>query len=146
MASMFAFLWLTLTLLWLASFIVPMRRQIARTILAPLQLPLHVARWMTAAGAIGCLILFAALSQQPIAAERIMSDQFVAILAGILTMVVLTFFVLRFYREVSDLRRRYSSIIDVDAELTPGERKAGAGKTGTARVRLGKRETTSHTH
>src|SRR5450759_238638 len=106
-----------LTLLWLVSFIAPTRRLIARMILAPLHFPLRAARWMTAASAIGCFFVSAALSSQGIATEPTMPNQFAVILLGILIILVLAFFVLRFYGEVSSLRKRYSTIIDFDAEL-----------------------------
>lgn len=46
-----------------------------------------------------------------------MSNQFVVILLGSVTILVLVFFVLRFFREARNLRTRYSGIIDFDAEL-----------------------------
>jgi len=57
-----------------------------------------------------------------------MSNQFVIILLGTLTVLVLAFFVLRFFREARNLRRRYSGIIDFDAELTAVRNKLEQAK------------------
>lgn len=59
-----------------------------------------------------------------------MSNQFVVIMSGILTILVfvLGYFTLRFFREARSLRIRYSSIIDLDTESTIAKKRLDQAK------------------
>lgn len=59
LSGLTAFAWLIITLLWLLTFVPPARRLMARTVLAPLRIPLRRARWALAISATSLFVFTA---------------------------------------------------------------------------------------
>jgi Domain of unknown function (DUF4352) len=62
LAGLLSLHWFILTICWIATFIGPTRRMIARRILAPRHLPLRRARWVVGIGALVCFVAFAIMA------------------------------------------------------------------------------------